>query len=431
MLPSSAAVSLIQNHLRNQQGVIEVAKPISDGQLLVTVGERVQAMVTDQLPNGRFAVLVKDQLLDLNLPRNTQPGEKLELTVLSSGPKLSFALSATSTQPPAQSTQPQSNAEVALSHTGKMLGELLVRAEGQPKSANLQQTQPLFEGRPVPVQLAGQLATRLAESGLFYESHQAGWVNGERSLQALLREPQAQASNAATSNTHGVAGDLLRPAPGAMPAVGEKYTANTNTNTNEISGPRNMVDTTLPATQLLSNSVALKMQNAAGDILRTVPDVKQDVGQKPVTDNPGQRSLADLSLSAAQSQRPEQAVRHLVQQQLELLENHPLVWQGQAWPGQPLRWQLELENERNPDMAEGDASRVWQTRLDLDLPHLGAVGVVASLRDGQFSLRFEAQDSTTVETLKNKQAILAERFDAAGLALASTLVMRHDQENNA
>ena len=376
MLPNSAAVSLIQNYLRNQQGVIEVAKPVSEEQLLVTVGERVQAMVTDQLPSGRFAVLVKDQLLDLNLPRNTQPGEKLDLTVLSSGPKLSFSLSSSPAPQPAQSSLPQTKMEVAFSQAAKMLGELLVRSEGQPKLANVQQAQPLFEGRPVPAQLAGQLATRLAESGLFYESHQAGWVNGERSLQALLREPQAQSTTnpALTTKLQGPSSELMKTMPGGMLAGGE-----------------------IPA-----------------DAETTV-----------------QRSVADLSLSTVQSHRPEQAVRHLVQQQLELLENHPLVWQGQAWPGQPLRWKLELENERNHDMAGNDASRVWQTQLDLDLPHLGAVEIMASLRGGQFSLHFKAQDSMTVETLKNKQSLLVERFDAAGLSLISSSVMQHDQETNA
>lgn len=373
MLPNSTAVTLVQNFLRAQQGLVEVAKPTSADQLLVTVGERVQATVTDQLPNGRFAVLIKDQLLDLNLPRNTQPGDQLELTVVAKEPKLTFGLS---DQTPAPKNQASSTG-VALSQTGKMLGELLVRSDGQGKAANVQQAQPLFEGKPQPAQLASQLASRLAESGLFYESHQAEWVTGDRSLQTLLREPQAR---------------LLSPEVDQGNQAQSKEVRDTSSHSD--------------------SSLRLPVQ-----FKQPAETVQQST-----------RVISDARLTPDQLQHPEQAVRHLVQQQLELVENHPLIWQGQAWPGQPLRWALELENERQADAPETEPSRVWQTRLDLDLPRLGAVAVTANMRDGQFSLRFEAKNPETVGMLQINQQVLAERFAAAGLTLASSLVQPHVDE---
>lgn len=376
MLPNSSAVSLVQNFLRTQEGVIEVATPTSPDQTLVTVGERVQATVTDQLPNGRFAVLIKDQLLDLNLPSNTQPGDKLDLVVLAKSPGLTFGLSDQSQTPALKS----SASNVALSQTGKLLGDLLVRADGQGKVANLQQTQPLFEGTPQPAQLAGQLATRLAESGLFYESHQAEWVSGDRSLQTLLREPQAR---------------LLSPAAGQ------------NVQTQSPGGEQ----AAAPA-----GSDAMQTQSAQQG---RVVDSEQPLVQ---------RNSGDTQLAMEQIKSPEQVVRHLAQQQLELVENHPLVWQGEAWPGQPLRWKLDLENERQPEAQSAEPVRVWQTRLDLNLPRLGSVTVVANLRNGQFDLRFEAQDPATISLLQAKQPVLADRFAAAGLPLTSSLVQRHVDE---
>jgi hypothetical protein len=45
----------------------------------------------------------------------------------------------------------------------------------------------------------------MSQSGLFYESHQAQWIAGRRSLEKLLQEPQSRlsstASTAATSST--------------------------------------------------------------------------------------------------------------------------------------------------------------------------------------------------------------------------------------
>ena len=367
MLPGNPAVSLVQNYLRTQQGVIEVARPTPE-QLLLTVGERVQATVTGQMQSGRFAVLIKDQLLDLNLPRNTQPGEQLELTVLSKEPKLTFSLSS-SQQAAAQEQQALARGfqpGAALSPAGKLLGELLARPPGQAQGATLQQMQPLFEGEPQPAQLAGQLASRLAESGLFYESHQAEWVSGERSLQTLLREPQARLASGELTQ---VAQEAARPN-----ATSEAAT-----------------------------------KNASLDVRMVMAGMTPD----------------------EQAKSPDQAVRQLVRQQLELLENHPLVWQGQAWPDQPLRWKLELENERDPQAPESEATRVWQTRLDMALPRLGQVGVVASLRDGQFSLCFEAQAPETVQALQRNQSTLASRFEAAGLKLVSTQVHHHVDEAGA
>lgn len=372
MLPNSSAVSLVQNFLRTQEGVIEVATPTSPDQSLVTVGERVQATVTDLLPNGRFAVLIKDQLLDLNLPSNTQPGEKLDLIVLAKNPRLTFGLPDQSQDP----TLKPSGSNVALSQTGKLLGDLLVRADGQSKVADLQQTQPLFEGTPQPAQLAGQLATRLAESGLFYESHQAEWVSGDRSLQTLLREPQAR---------------LLSPGAG-------------------------------------QNAQAQNPATASIDSKAVQPESILQGGKADSELSSVQRNVGDTHLALEQIKSPEQVVRHLAQQQLELVENHPLVWQGDAWLGQPLRWRLELENEQQPEAKSAEPVRVWQTRLDLNLPRLGAVSVVANLRNGQFDLRFEAQDPATINLLQTSQPVLADRFAAAGLPLISSLVQRHVDE---
>ena len=374
MLPSNPAVSLVQNYLRSQQGVIEVAKTGPDQLLLVTVGERVQATVTDQLPNGRFAVLIKDQLLDLNLPRNTQPGEQLELTVASKEPRLTFLLSQASLP---EARQP--SAGVALSQTAKLLGDLVAGQQGAgTQAATVQQSIPLFEGAPQPAQLAAQFASRLAESGLFYESHQAEWANGERPLQALLREPQAQLSERGA----------------AQNGAGE----------------------------------ANASQSANKDA-RAMPVAPQSAGASTLNLVEGEALRAEmLSSSAQMAAQPEQSVRHLVQQQVQLLENHPLVWQGQAWPGQALQWQLELENERDPAHPEADAQRIWQTRLAMNLPVLGDVGVVASLRDGQFTLRFEAGNENTVALLRRNQAMLASRFEAAGLPLVMSQVHHHVDE---
>jgi len=351
MIPGNPTVSQLQNFLRAQQGVVEAVRTSPD-QLLLTVGERVQATVTAQLPSGRFAVLIKDQLLDMNLPRNTQPGEKMELTVASKDPRLTFVLT------PQAAAQPGAQQSVALSQAAQRLADLFL-GKNVPSNATVQQSTPLFEGEPQPAQLAGQLASRLSESGLFYESHQAQWVQGQRALHVLLREPQAQ----------------LQPSP-SSPTQPSQSPAPTNA-------------------------------NAAAE---TRPNVL--AAEKPALPQ------AEVAVAA----------NRLVQQQLAVLEDKPLLWLGQAWPGQPLRWETELENERDPEQPDLEAAQVWQTRLDLDLPRLGELGVNATLRQGQFQLRFAALKPETRELLQQNLALLSEHFAAAGLPLASAQIVAGEHE---
>ncbi|MDW5417311.1 flagellar hook-length control protein FliK [Iodobacter sp. CM08] len=347
MLPGSSPISLVQHYLKAQEGVAEVTR-IAPDDVRYTVGERVQATVTGLLPNGRYAVLIKDQLLDLNLPRNTEPGEKLDLTVVTGNPKLTFTLTGTGAQP----ALPQ---EMALSQGARFLASLLGKGEAKPEAAHLSSAAALFDGPPDTEKLAAKLSQGLADSGLFYESHQAEWVNGERPLQSLLREPQA---------------GLAKPA---------------------------------------ANGTEAKTEN---------------------TDKTNSTLLAkDTQPAEKAAQAPDAALRSLVQQQLDVLEQRPVVWTGQAWPGQPLRWEVESENERQAGRGQDEEQRSWQTRLNLQLPELGGLNIVAVLHNGEFALRFEAS-AQTAEKIRAETKNLQNRFEAAGLTLASSLVVVNAESVN-
>jgi hypothetical protein len=380
MLPGNTSSTLVGNYIRAQQGVIDTVR-ISADDLRLTVGEKVQALVTNQINNGRFAVLIKDQLLDLNLPRNTQPGEQFELTVLSKEPQLTFRLSLAANQAPNLANTTPKDANVALSKGAALIGALLTSEDSSDVSA-LKQSQPLFVGKPDTAQLAGQLAARLIHSGLFYESHQAEWVNGQRPFQSLLAEPQATIGDKVAQ--------MLQQAGQEKPKS--------------------------DAALLAANSANLQSASESGDA-RAELAPREAITKLAIEAN---------SLSSSQPV-DESGLKQLVRQQLDLVENKPIVWQGQAWPGQALNWELELENERNPEAEDAPNSQQWQTRLQLDLPKLGALDVVAQLQQGQFKLRFSAANQATLQLLREQQPELMRRFEAAGLQLISSQVTDHDQ----
>lgn len=377
MLPGSGPVSLVQNYLRTQQGVIEVARPPEGAQLLLTVGERVQATVQAMLPNGRFAVLVKDQLLDLNLPSNTQPGNKLDLTVLRGSPQIQFQMETAVLQQPPLASSPN----VALSQAAQRLATLVTQLASDDAAPILRQSEPLFSGTPDPAKLASQLAGRLGESGLFYESHQAQWVSGQRSLPQLLREPQAAMVNS----------DLNRLSDSEQ-AVKTPHGSSANDTRGALQGARPE-----PAT----SQAARPADHAADDRMSFI---------------------ANQGMTLDDSADPAQQLRQLVQQQLGMVEQRPLHWQGQAWPGQPMEWSLGWERDARNPQADVVEQRAWQSRMDLQMPHLGSLSVIARLQNGQFSVRFVAPESASRAALTAALPVLAQRFSAAGLPLAQALV---------
>ncbi|WP_374336083.1 flagellar hook-length control protein FliK [Leeia sp.] len=160
-------------------------------------GQLVQAHVLAQLPNGRFQVSIQNQLLDLNLPRNTQPGDELELQVVESKGKLVLTFASDRATPAApQAALPEEAPSVQLSASAKLVSSLLdPNADSQPALLANRQVQPsLLEGEAARLDtrdLSRQLHQSVEKSGVFYESHQKEWLAGQRSLTALRQEPQA------------------------------------------------------------------------------------------------------------------------------------------------------------------------------------------------------------------------------------------------
>ena len=82
-------------------------------------------------------------------------------------------------------------------------------------------------------------------------------------------------------------------------------------------------------------------------------------------------STASATLSSAQP--PGQLVAPqahlLVQQQLEALATQNFSWQGQVWPGQEMRWEID-EDAARPYLENEETAQKWTTRVHLTLPNL-------------------------------------------------------------
>ena len=326
-------------------------------------GRHLRASVQSRLPNGEFLVTVgaKDmadaQLLHMRLPADIRPGDALNLVFVSRNPRPTFMLMA----------EPSSAAvSVPLSETGRFISDLLSRSTPSAGSlTTISGTAPLLAAPPADgVQLAAILASTLTlrptsssaallaralgQSGLFYESHQAQWIAGERPLEELLLEPQA-------------------------PLFGLRA---------------RMPD---PAAQSNASVMASMARDSAANANAPVhPD-----------------TLA------------------LVRQQLEVFETRHITWQGVAWPGQKVEWELFEEkpadtdepSEFNESDEPGHAPAAWQTRLNLTMPNLGQVSANLRFDARGVEIRLTTASPVTAFMLRAGATPLANGLDSAGINL--------------
>lgn len=206
---------------------------------------------------------------------------------------------------------------------------------------------------PSARQLGQALRQALQTSGLFYESHLTDMVFGRTNPAALQNEPQAK--------------------------------LNQDTASQNAASPRNRPEASTAG-----------RTGAAGDAF---------TGSSS-TSAPG-TPVAGIH----------QDLNVLVRQQLDVLANQSLTWQGEAWPGTPMEWEVE----RDPYGGDPDsATPTWATRLKLDLPRLGLVDARLNLAGDQIVLQLVAP--LAAAEINDSSDQLRSRLLAAGLTLSNLAV---------
>lgn len=211
----------------------------------------------------------------------------------------------------------------------------------------------LAPGAPSAKILGQALRAALQTSGLFYESHLTDLVFGRSNPSQLQQEPQARLTRSGVPTD----ADTARPRAESQAGGGRAGDAN--------AAPGNT--------------------NA------------------PAPGTPASGIHQDLTL--------------LVRQQLDVLANQALTWQGEAWPGTPMEWEVE----RDPYGGDPESAvSTWATRLKLDLPRLGLVDARLNLAGDQIVLQLVAPHSAA--EINDSSDQLRSRLLAAGLTLSHLVV---------
>lgn len=344
-------------------------------------GQTFTARIQDVLPENTYRALVAGKQITLQLPEGAQAGDSLELVVVDRTPRVVTAR-LVDTAAAKGAAEPYRYAN--LSRTGQMIGQLLL-AEGEtPRPAPLNRGQPLLAQPPASAaDLAPALQKAVAQSGLFYEAHQAQWVAGRLPTEQLLREPQGQRSAPAAFAERGL------PTPAATDARGAA-----------------------------ANAVA---SSAAPPPPTTLMQVLFGGGEETAAATP----QAPAAAAPAAHAIPEE-LRPLVQQQLDAAATQRLVWHGEVWPNQAMDWEVVREDERGPENGQADEAG-WRTTLRLDMPRLGRVEASLRLTAAGIHVSVSAPDDAGAAGLREAAPRLASALDAAGVPLLS-FAARHAAE---
>jgi hypothetical protein len=360
MLPANVISAL---HVLTNSGkpLIAAAKDTPAPITKLEPGQQLQGAVQSRISDGLFKVQVAGELLQMRLPGNIQSGDVIKLEVLAIQPRITFGMVA--------STNPLSTPE-QIGATARLLSNLADLPIERPITQQLgnKAVWPTAQQMPDAKLLAEGLREALGKSGLFYESHQAQWVRGERSTSQLLQEPQ----NVLTGK------NLLFAATKQNTAATPDFTENGRPVFGATSGDKISVAQDSPNTQ--------SMAKPSGDA--ALPVAKELV--------------------------------HLVQQQLHTLEQHHLVWMGQVWPGQQMQWEIQGQPEHQAKQQQDE--RQWSTEMELALPRLGDVRARLVFAASGLRLTLHAADSATVDLFNQTLPRLKSSLADAGIALAAAVV---------
>lgn len=376
MIPADVA-SRLQVAADSALRPVAAEQEIADRLSGLVAGQKVIAQIQSMQPNGTYRAIINQRNITLALPFSAKSGDSLELQVTESNGKLALAVVAGQGEGGDNAAGGAgASASATLSRTGQLISTLFAGARNSGDGAGavaLNENQPIATTPVSAQELLPQLKQAVSQSGMFYEAHQAEWVQGRLAKTALLQEPQGKLS-----------------AP-------EAFAPDRTTAQAESSGAA-----------AINTSIAADAADAADGpgLLRLAsePLATSESSKASTAQNPGQ-------LVAPQAQG-------LVQQQLEALATQNFRWQGQVWPGQEMRWEIDEDAARHAQDSEETAGR-WSTRLHLSLPTLGEIDAQIRLQGNQITLTMAADSGETRDRMRAAGVTLRSALDQAGIVLTS------------
>jgi hypothetical protein len=141
----------------------------------------------------------------------------------------------------------------------------------------------------------------------------------------------------------------------------------------------------------------------------------------------GKRSLSEL-LREPQMQKPtgdaDLGAAQLINLQLRTQEQDKIRWQGEAWPGQKMEW--EIDKDAPEEHADGSAAQpAWRSGVRFRFALLGEVAASVVLVGNALHIQIEADTPESAAALRSQAGALQQSLEASGATLSSLSINLH------
>jgi hypothetical protein len=364
------------------------------------VGKTMTATVLARLQDGGALVQVAGNAVRMALPASLAAGAEVPLTLLSANPRPTFQLGNTTQliagyAPPANSPSNTSASAAAL--TASLLSAANAGSAAPQRSlgATLLAQAPLTPAADLPALAADTLAPMLSPAARSIASALAGTWSAPGVPATILGKLPLVAAGAP---------DPDRLQQGLKDALGKSGLFYESHVAEWAEGKRPLLD------------LMREPQNLRAQVQQ------QQAGGPQTSESLARAAFASPDLSAAQ----------MINQQLHAHEQQRLQWLGQAWPGQPMQWDVQREEQRGNKNQPGDgaeAEQVWRSGVRFRLPLLGKVSAAVTLVGDQVHIQVQTGSGDSADTLRAWAGQLQQAMAAAGSPLASLTIAQESGDD--
>lgn len=333
---------------------------------------------------------------------------------------------------------------VGKSMTGQVMGRMtdgsyLVRVAGTPARMQLPAGAQL--GAEIPLLLVGINPRPSFQIGAGADPR-AGAMLTYADAQA---EPEAAAAQGALAGmrTGGAAAALLGRAP--LTPANLLPSLNADTPAPELSSTARAISTVLsqaesvPGAPLSLIGKTSLMATPGTDPSQVAQNLRDAVGSSGLFYEShvaewadGKRPLASLLLEP-QMQKTLQgevmkngtdlAAAQLINLQLHTHEQARVQWQGEAWPGQKMQWDITKDGpDGGQHPGQDEDATAWRSSVRFQFPLLGDLSAQVVLQGGNVQIQMQAGSEASADTLRQHAARLEASMAASGWPLSSLTI---------
>lgn len=451
-------------------------------------GQRVQAQVVALLQNGRFQTQIAGAAVELNLPPSTQPGDQVDLTFVGAEPRPTFQFNgilkpvststgqvnlSTSGQLLAQLNSKPSGGQSAqaqpLVHTTPVissppqdpsrLADALRTALGESGFFYESHQAEWITGQRPLAQLMREPQARPGEVLVVSQSLGMNGNSVSRPMVQPAVNPLSQPLPATPVLQPVPATDLAdRPIP-AQSGANAESSAKLPAGSLAFDRAAELFSPAVRKADQQSSQSANKLPQATGEVaVLAAPDTRGANGVRAETpvqhqSGPARDEYRPIPAKAESTQTSKETVdnvktsqvasaiassipqgvdtdppiaQQLMNQQMGILDTRQVVWQGQVWPGQTMRWTIEEDSDAEQDGSNGGSEeKPWHTSVNMSMPELGSVAARLSLTGKNVRLQIGAVDEKTAELMRGRLLQLEKAYAASGLKLQQ-VVVKHE-----